>query len=141
MKLSADWIRELVRFAVVGGVSFVIDFGFLIFFQELVFKSLAYGVFLSTALAFTISLTIHYFLATFWVFRGHDVASAKSHAVAGSLFVITNLVGFGINELSMYIGVTLLGVHYIIVKLVATAVAMVWNYGCQKLFIFKKSRG
>lgn len=132
------WLGEFIRFTVVGGISFVIDFGFLIVFQECVFESVCNGVLISTALSFVLSLTIHYFLAALWVFRGHDVSDAKSHAIAGSLFVITNVVGLGINELAMWVGVTLLAFHYILVKFVATAVVMVWNYGCQKLFIFKE---
>lgn len=130
---------ELIRFCVVGGVSFVIDFGFLILFQEFVFKSVHNGILISAALSFTISLIIHYFLASMWVFRGHNVTDAKSHALAGSLFVVTNVIGLGVNELAMWVGVTLLAFHYVLVKLVATAVVMVWNYACQKLFIFKET--
>lgn len=129
---------ELIRFAVVGGVSFVIDFGLLIVFQEFVFKNVANGVLISTALSFTISLIIHYFLASLWVFRGHRVDNTKAHAVAGSLFVVTNLVGLGINELAMWVGVSIMAIHYVVVKLFSTAVVMIWNYLCQKLFIFKK---
>lgn len=131
-------VAELLRFAVVGGVSFVIDFGLLIVFQEFVFKNVANGVLISAALSFTISLIIHYFLASLWVFREHRVDNTRAHAIAGVLFVITNLVGLGINELAMWVGVAVLAIHYVIVKLVATAVVMVWNYLCQKLYIFKR---
>lgn len=138
MTLKNDSIWELFRFAVVGGTSFVIDFGLLVVFQEFVFKDVANGVLISAALSFAISLVIHYSLASFWVFRGHRVDNSKAHAIAGSLFVITNVIGLGINELAMWVGVSMLAVHYVVVKLFATAVVMVWNYACQKLFIFKK---
>lgn len=128
---------EIIRFAVVGGVSFVIDFGFLVLFQELVFKSIVNGVLISTALSFSISLIIHYFLASLWVFRGHRVDNAKAHAQAGTLFVATNVVGLGINALAMWVGVSLLAIHYVPVKLFSTVVVMVWNYSCQKFLIFK----
>lgn len=131
-------LLELMRFGVVGGVSFVIDFGFLILFQELVFKHVPNGVLISAALSFTISLIIHYFLASFWVFRNHDVDNAKSHALAGLLFVVTNVVGLGLNELAIWVGVSLFAYHYVVVKLLATGVVMMWNYTCQKVFIFKE---
>ena len=131
-------LLELIRFAAVGAVSFVIDLGLLVVFQKFVFRNVVNGVLISAALSFTISLIIHYFLASLWVFRGHKVDKAKAHAVAGSLFVVTNLVGLGINELAMWLGVSIMAIHYIIVKLFATAIVMVWNYLCQKLFIFKK---
>lgn len=127
---------EMTRFVIVGGVSFIIDIGLLFVFQEFVFKSIYCGVLLSQALSFSISLVIHYFLATFWVFRGHSVKSVASHARASSLFVITNVVGLGLNELALFIGCALFGFHYLLVKLVAAALVMVWNYLCQKLFIY-----
>lgn len=129
-------IPEMVRFVLVGGVSFVIDFGLLFVFQNFVFKTVYLGVLFSQALSFTISLIIHYFLATFWVFRRHQVKSAASHARASSLFVVTNVVGLGLNELALFIGSSLLGFHYLLVKLVAAALVMIWNYLCQKLFIY-----
>lgn len=128
---------EMTRFVVVGGVSFIIDFALLYVFQEFVFKRVFCGVLLSQALSFTISLIIHYFLATFWVFRGHAVNNAASHARASSLFVVTNLIGLALNELALLIGSTLLGFHYMVVKLFAAALVMLWNYAAQKFFIYR----
>lgn len=130
---------EMTRFVLVGGISFVIDFGLLFVFQEFVFKTLYCGVLVSQALSFSISLIIHYFLATFWVFRAHSVKSAAAHARASSLFIVTNVVGLSLNELALFIGSSLLGFHYLFVKLVAAALVMVWNYLCQKLFIYTPS--
>ncbi len=129
---------EMTRFVVVGGASFVIDFGLLFVFQEFIFKAVACGVLISQALSFTISLIVHYFLATFWVFRGHSVKSASSHARASSLFVITNLIGLALNEVILFLGSTLLGFHYLIVKLFAAAFVMVWNYAAQKFLVYRR---
>lgn len=137
--LSKDNLAEIVRFVVVGGISFVIDFGLLIILQELCgLKDVHNGVLISAAVAFTVSLTIHYFLAAFWVFKNNNVEGGKAHARAGALFVVTNVIGLLINEGAMWVGVTILMFHYILVKLFATVIVMVWNYGCQKLFIFKE---
>lgn len=131
-------IKEMLRFCVVGGICFLIDFVLLLFLQEVALKGFDHGVLISAAVAFSISLVIHYFLATFWVFKDNSVNSRKAHARAGSLFVITNMVGLGVNELCMWVGVILLGFHYIIIKLFATAVVMIWNYCCQKFFIYRE---
>lgn len=129
-------ILEALRFGIVGGVSFIIDFGLLFVFQEFVFKALSFGVLISQALSFSISLAIHYFLATFWVFRGHKVSGLKAHARASSLFIVTNVLGLGINELALFIGSSLLGYHYLVVKLAAAVLVMAWNYSCQKFWVY-----
>lgn len=141
MKTKAEleaFVLEVTRFVVVGGASFVIDFGLLFVFQEFVFKAVAGGVLISQALSFSISLIVHYFLATFWVFRGHSVKSVSSHARASSLFVITNLMGLGINEIILFIGSTLFGFHYLVVKLFAAALVMIWNYVAQKFVVYHR---
>lgn len=132
-----QYFSEFIRFVLAGGFSFLVDLGALLFLQEKVFFRFEHGVFISTAIAFAISLCVHYFLTSFWVFRNHGINSAKGHVYAGVLFVVCNVIGLGLNELSMLIGVSLLGCHYLFVKVVASVIVMVWNYACQKLFIFK----
>ena len=139
MEINRKFWNEVIRFCIVGGISFLIDFGILVAMQEAGLKNVRNGVLISTTVAFCISLAVHYFLATFWVFQEHDVNNGRKHAKAASLFVITNVFGCLLNNLFMYLGVTLLGIHYILVKLFATAVVMFWNYICQKLFIYKKA--
>lgn len=138
MKLDKATVLEILRFGLVGGVSFVVDFGFLMFFQEVCgWKSIHNGVLLSTALAYMLSLAAHYFMSVFWVFRGHAVKSGRDHAVAGSLFVVCYAIGFALTELGMWVGVTLLAFNYLLVKMVVTGIVMVWNYCGQKLFVFR----
>ena len=40
-----------------------------------------------------------------------------------------------INNVLMWAGVELAGVHYLIVKIFATAVVMVWNFITRKIFL------
>ena len=51
------------------------------------------------------------------------------------LFVITSTIGLGINDLIMYIIAELLLVHYMLAKIVATAVVMVFNFVTRKMFL------
>ena len=134
-------IMEVFRFGVVGGVSFVVDIAALMFFQEICgWKNIHNGILLSTALAYIVSLSAHYFMSVFWVFRDHAVKSGRDHALAGTLFVLSYAIGFALTELGMWIGVTLLAINYVIAKILVTGIVMVWNYAGQKLFVFRRRR-
>lgn len=131
-------ICEAIRFVVVGGISFAIDLAMLVALQEAGLKNVHNGILFSTTCGFLFSLVIHYFLTTYWVFNGHAVRGRAAHVKAGTLFAITNGVGCLLNNLFMYVGVTLMALHYIPVKFFATVVVMIWNFGFQKFIIYRK---
>ena len=129
---------ESVRFIIAGGLSFLVDIGSLALLQETIFWHVEKGLFVATAIAFAISLCFHYVLAAFWVFNNHNVSTRTKHAKAGFLFAVSNIIGLGINELVLLVGVSVMAFHYVPVKVVASAIVMVWNFACQKLLIFRK---
>ena len=56
------------------------------------------------------------------------------------IFVILSVIGLGINEACMWFTVETLGIHYMLSKVGATAVVMVYNFISRKIFIEKKER-
>ena len=55
----------------------------------------------------------------------------------GVVGVIAFVIDYGllINNGCMWAGVELLSVHYLITKIVATAIVMVWNFVTRKIFL------
>ena len=49
-----------------------------------------------------------------------------------------SVIGLGINELCMWVAIRMLGIHYMISKVGATGVVMVYNFISRKMFIEKK---
>ena len=67
-----------------------------------------------------------------YVFRHKEGMSRRREFV---VFVVLSVVGLGINNGCMWAGVELLGAHYLVVKIVATFVVMVWNFVTRKKFL------
>lgn len=129
---------QIMRFAVVGGLAFIVDFGLLLLLTEVV--GLNYLV--SATISFIASVLFNYVLSIMWVFTNQKPTApqskAKSKAYAtfkAVLFFVLSTMGLFINNGIMWAFVELLGLSYIIGKLVATAVVMVFNFITRKILI------
>lgn len=121
-------INQILKFGVVGGIAFVIDYGILF----LLAKVIGLNELISAAISFIISLTFNYFLSTKWVFE-----AKKQTPKEVIIFVLLSVVGLSINEVLIYLGTKKLGIDVMIVKLFATAIVMVYNFITRKLILEK----
>ena len=121
-------INQLFKFGIVGGIAFVIDYGLLYLLTEKI--GLYYLV--SSLISFSVSVIFNYIASVLWVF---DVDKEKSKVRNFIYFIGLSIVGLGINELIMWGGVDKLHIYYMLVKLFATAVVMVFNFITRKMFL------
>jgi len=147
---SKKLIEQILKFAVVGGLSFVIDFVITLIVSKIMLSA---GASVETAAAvgglfgFCISLIFNYIMSMKFVFaRKDDMDRKKEFAI----FTILSLIGLGINELILYFGVIICSniVPQIVsdyptivtagVKIVATGIVMVYNFISRKLTLEKK---
>ena len=124
-------IEQMIKFGFVGFLCFFIDWGIMVFLTEV------FGInpLISSTISFTVSVTVNYILSVTLVFETDKNANKGSQFV---IFVLLSIVGLGVNELCMWLGTDLLGIHYMITKVGATAVVMVYNFITRKIFIEKK---
>ena len=119
--------KQIFRFGIVGFTAFLIDAGLLYVLTE--FCHIHYLI--SSIISFTVSLAYNYILSIFWVFDVKRKQTIKEVAV----FVILSIFGLGINQLVMYLGVDLLHIYYMLCKILATGIVMVYNFITRKIFI------
>ncbi len=126
-------IREVMKFAVTGGVCFLIEYAALVLLKEWLHLS----VIIATPLAFLISVAVNYLLCMRWVFDGAKDGSRKAQLG----FALTSGMGLVLNWLLMLALTALFGEDavvftlftltvkaYMINKVIATFLVMVWNY-------------
>lgn len=121
---------QIFRFVIVGGLAFIIDYITLIFFKEIIGLSLLS----SAAIAFITSVIFNYIMSIKWVFDVDKEKSAKKNFI---IFIVLSIIGLAITELIMYIGSNILSINYLIVKIFATAIVMVFNFITRKIFLEK----
>lgn len=122
-------IKQILKFGVVGGIAFVIDYVLLYILTE--FVGIHYLI--SSIISFTVSVIFNYILSIKWVFDVKKKQGTKEFII----FIILSVIGLLINSLIMYLMVDILKIHYMISKLVSTFIVMVYNFITRKIFIEK----
>ena len=138
-------IAQMLKFGVVGGISFVVDFTvYGVLCNVIGVHYLVAGMF-----GFTISVIVNYLLSMRVVFESRDDMSRTGEFV---IFVILSLIGLGLNSLILYICVDVIYANWawlngfvgiklmnLGAKVVATGIVMVYNFVTRKIFIEKKA--
>lgn len=130
---------EFFRYALVGGIAFLADYGTLFLFQEAILTGdTPWELFASTAAGFVVGLAVNYILSLTFVFRKKGNRGSGKSLGAFMIFAVVGVIGLGLTELIMYLGTELLHISYLIVKIIAAAIVLVWNYAGRKLLIFDR---
>lgn len=120
--------KQFMKFGIVGAISFVIDYLLLYVLTE--FGGINYLI--SGAISFTVSVIFNYAASMKFVFQGVEGMSKKKEFI---IFVVLSVLGLGLNQLIMWIGVDKIGIYYMITKIFATAIVMVYNFVTRKIFL------
>ncbi len=143
-------IAQIMKFGVVGGLSFVIDFVITMIVSAIcrgIGMDIAMAATVGSVFGFCISLVFNYFMSMKFVFERKDNMDRKKEF---AIFTLLSLIGLGINSLIMYFGVVVCEMavpdlvkeypSYVTagVKMFATGVVMVYNFISRKMTLEKK---
>lgn len=123
---------QIVKFFIVGVIATLIDFVFLFIFKSI----LNLNIVLANTLSFIISLIYNYIASTKWVF---DVSENNDKKKSFILFIFFSVLGLMLNDLIVWGLSEKIGIHYMLAKIFATAVVMVFNFITRKMFLEEKS--
>ncbi|MCR5343540.1 MULTISPECIES: GtrA family protein [unclassified Butyrivibrio] len=147
-------MQQIMKFGLVGVFCFFVDY-FIYIGANLVFENVGIAAafpkyyLVSALIGFTVSVVVNYILSFKFVFVRRDDMSRKKEFV---IFLILSIIGLGVNELCLFVGIDLIYMHWawlkgimsegfaknIFFKFGATGVVMVYNFITRKIFLEQK---
>ena len=121
-------IYQIIKFGIVGSISFVVDYGIMIVLTEVAHLPYLWSCFFS----FSVAAIINYLFSIKWVF--HTTYENKK-TVEFTVFFFMSVIGLFLNEICMWLGVEIWQIHYTVAKLGATFLVMIYNFISRKLFL------
>ncbi len=136
-------INQFIKFAIIGGINTVVDFGILNILIWLTGITEGNGLIPLNVISFSIAVVNSYFLNKKWAFKDQEVSDAGKKF---SKFLLVSLIGVVINTAIVRVVSTNVEPLFNLspqlwvnaAKLTATAVSLIWNFIGYKLIVFKK---
>ena len=119
---------QIFKFLIVGCTATVIDFAFLYVFKELIGLS----VVIANALSFCISVVYNYIASVLWVFEVNKDKDSKKQFL---IFIIFSIIGLILSDIIIAFATDNLKIHYMISKIIATIIVMIFNFITRKMFL------
>ena len=147
-------MQQIMKFGLVGVFCFFVDY-FIYLGANVLFESVGIATvfpkyyLISALIGFTVSVVVNYILSFKFVFVRRDDMSRKKEFV---IFLILSIIGLGVNELCLFVGIDLIYMNWtwlkgimsesfaknIFFKFGATGVVMVYNFITRKIFLEQK---
>ncbi len=123
-------LTQLIRYTIVGGLAFIVDFGLLFILTE--YFELHYIA--SATCSFLAGLLVNYYISTAWVFE----STIKSKHIEFTLFTLIGVIGLGLNDLLIWLFTKKCHLYYMLSKLITAALVYLWNFLGRKYLVFNK---
>ena len=122
---------QLFRYVFVGGTAFAVDFFFLYFFSDIC------GIYylISAVLSFIISVLVNYIMSTKWVFNQDNI---ENKVLEFNLFILISTIGLGFTEILLYFFTDIIGMYYLISKIISAIIVLFWNFLARRVMFYGK---
>lgn len=128
--MNKKLVIQIFKFGIVGGVATIIDLSV----YYLLFNIIKINPLIANIGAFLISVIYNYLASVKWVF---DVNNDKSKKRMFFDFIVFSIIGLVLTELIIFIGIKHFNMNPMFIKIIATAIVMVFNFVTRKFFLEK----
>ena len=119
--------HHVIRYIFVGGTTFLIDLGVLVFGHEVLGLKIA----IATTLSYWVSVIYNFSLNRWWTFSASETKKLHEHALLYGCLLAFNY-GFTVIFVSTMSHV----IYYGLAKVLATGIQIIWTYPLYKYAIF-----
>lgn len=119
---------KVIRYLFTGGVSYLIELVLLVLFTQ----GLHIWYLYSNIISSVISLFVAYVINNYWTFQSKKIRMKKI-----VLLLVIHICNMAIGSALLYMFTTLLGIFYVLSKILTTCMSCVWNYFISKHIIYK----
>lgn len=123
-------IAQFMKFGIVGVIAFLIDYGLMVALTE--FFGVPYLI--SNTISFTVSVVFNYVASMRYVFERRDDMSRRREFI---IFVVLSIIELILNDLFMWLFVSVWFIDYRIAKIIVTVLVAIWNFVTRKIFLEK----
>ncbi len=130
--------HQFLRYAFVGGVSFLVDAIVLMLVHDFIFPTQSYGLGVATVAGAVIGHLCNYYLGLLVAFNSEKEREQGSNFKAFMLIAMVGVIGMILKVILMYIATAIFGdEYYKLLNIPVAGICLIWNYLGRKIFVFK----
>jgi putative flippase GtrA len=122
-------IRHVGRYLASGATGLVVNLGT----YRLLVAYAGLHYLLGSMLAFTASTVVGFSMQKYWTFAEREHKNAPRQL---ALYVSLALFNLGLNTMIVFLGVSMIGLHYLLAQTFGAAIVSVWSYFVYRHFVF-----
>ncbi len=123
-------VREFINFTAVGFISAIGHYGLLIALVQIA----RVPAVPASAAGALLGAGINYILNYHYTFR-----SGKRHREATLKFAVVATIGLVLNTVFMWVGIELIGAHYLLSQIVTTGLVLIWSFTGNHYWTFRST--
>jgi putative flippase GtrA len=128
-KQNSNYHFQFIRYTISGGIAFITDFIILYILTDIL--NIYYLI--SAGIAFIAGVSVIYTFSIIWVF---DIRRFQNKRFELSLFILISFFGLLLTELFMWFFTDMINFHYLLSKIISSALILWWNFFSKKIILF-----
>lgn len=128
--MNKKLLIQIFKFVIVGGIATIIDW--VVYY--ILYNIMRINPLVANIGSFSISVVYNYIASVKWVFTVNEQKTKKRLFIE---FVILSIIGLLLTELIIYGGIKYMNIEAMVIKIIATAIVMIFNFVTRKIFLEK----